>query len=185
MNIWNKKACIIMKKEHKNKRVRKQPLAWVLFYLRGCFRVQRNLFNYLWNLKTLILLANLREDQLLSTICESPKRKKKKNGAELWCSVSIYRGQKTKKYAWIIRIWIRTHPFVKKSKRVCLIITRRPLGQSPNHGNLALLECRSALQKCRIGPMASNTLSCSSAVWTHLLGFFGPSLYLDAFSSSV
>ena len=51
-----------MMKEHKNKMVRKQPITWALFYLRGRFRVQRNLFNYLWNLKTLILLANPKEE---------------------------------------------------------------------------------------------------------------------------
>ena len=61
---------------------------------------------------------------------------------------------------------------------VCLIITRRPLGQSPSHEN-------SALQKCQIGPMAPNTLSCSGAVQTPLLGFFYQSLYLDMFSSFV
>ena len=84
------------------------------------------------------------------------------------------------------------HLFVKRSKRVCIIVTRRPLGQSPRHGNLELLKCRLALQKCRlalqmcrIGPMAPNALSCLGAVWTPLLGFFGWSLYLDMFSSFV
>ena len=46
------------KKSIKIKGFRKQPLAWTLFYLRGCFRVQRNLFNYLWNLKTLASIEN-------------------------------------------------------------------------------------------------------------------------------
>ena len=68
---------------------------------------------------------------------------------------------------------------------VCLIITRKSLGQSPSHENSALLECSLALQKCRIGLMASNTLSCLGAVRTPLLGFFVWSLYLDAFSSSI
>ena len=68
--------------KHKTERVRKQPLAWALFYLRGRFRVERNLFNYLWNLKTLILLANLKEDWEISAIWESQnicllERKKK------------------------------------------------------------------------------------------------------------
>ena len=87
----------------------------------------------------------------------------------------------------MIRVWIWTHLFAKRLKKVCLIVTRRPLGQSPSHENLALLECHSAttLQKCRIGPMAPNALSCSGAIWTPLLGFFAWSLYLDAFSSSV
>ena len=80
-----------------------------------------------------------------------------------------------------VRVWIRTHPFAKRSKRVCLIVTWRPLGQNPSHENSALLVCHLALQKCRIGPMARNTLSCSGAVWTPLLGFFGRSLYLGAF----
>ena len=48
------------KKSIKIKGFRKQPLAWTLFYLRGCFRVQRNLFNYLWNLKTLASTENRR-----------------------------------------------------------------------------------------------------------------------------
>ena len=65
------------------------------FFFRGYFRVQRNFFNYLWNLKTLILVANIRKDQLISVICESPKRmslKVCKKSVELWSSVSIYRG---------------------------------------------------------------------------------------------
>ena len=50
-----------------------------------------------------------------------------------------------------------------------------PLGKNPPQGNLAFLECRLALQKCHIGPMAPNALSCSGAVWTPLLGFLtGP-----------
>ena len=82
----------------------------------------------------------------------------------------------------MIRVWIRLHPFAKRSKRVCIIITRRPLGQSPAKGNLALLECCSALQKCRIGFWRPNVLSCSSAIWSLL---FNRSLYLDVFSISV
>ena len=57
--------------------------------------------------------------------------------------------------------------------------------KSPHDGNLALLECRSALQKCRIGSWRSNALPCSGAIWSLLLGFFGWSLYLDVFSTSV
>ena len=68
---------------------------------------------------------------------------------------------------------------------MCFIVTRKPLGQSPSHENSALLECCSTLQKCQIGPMAPNTLSCSGAVQTPLLGFFCQSLYLDMFSSFV
>ena len=85
----------------------------------------------------------------------------------------------------MIRVWIRLHPFAKRSKMVCIIVTQRPLGQSPTKGNSALLECRSALQKCQIGLWTPNILSRLGAVWTPLLGFFGRSLYLDTFSSSV
>ena len=62
----------------------------------------------------------------------------------------------------MIRVWIRPHPFAKRSKMVCSIITRRLLGQSPHDGN-----------------------SCLGAIWSLLLGFFGQSLYLDMFSSSI
>ena len=75
---------------------------------------------------------------------------------------------------------------------MCIIVTRRPLSQSPHDGNSALLECCSAfpmchstLQKCRIGSWRPNTLSCSGAIWSLLLGFFGRSLYLDVFLTSV
>ena len=47
-----------------------------------------------------------------------------------------------------MRIW--TYPFVKRLKRVCLIITWRELGQSPKGCHSALSKCHSALQKCRI-----------------------------------
>ena len=75
-------------------------------FLRGCFRVQRNLFNNLWNLKTLILAANIREDQQVLAIWEPQNvclLERKKKGAELWDSVSIYRGQKTLKnrHGWL------------------------------------------------------------------------------------
>ena len=85
----------------------------------------------------------------------------------------------------MIRVWIRPHPFAKRSKRVCIIVTRRPLGQSPTKGNSALLECCSALQKCRIGSWMPNALPCLGAIWTLLLVFLGQSLYLDVFSTSV
>ena len=113
-----------------------------------------------------------------------PERRKK--GAELWGSVSIYRGQKTLKnrhgrlgceFGCIL--------FVKRSKKVCLIITWRSLGESPTKENLALLECRSALQKCQIGSWTPNALLCLGVIWTPLLGFFELSLHLDVFSFSV
>ena len=72
------------------------------------------------------------------------------------------------------RTWIETHPFAKRSKRVCLIITRRALGQSPKGGNSALLKCHSALQKCQMGSWTPNVFPCSGAFWTLLLGFFDP-----------
>ena len=68
---------------------------------------------------------------------------------------------------------------------VCIIVTERPLGQSQHDGNSALLECRSALQKCRIGYWRPNALSCLGAIWSLLLEFLGQSLYLDVFSTSV
>ena len=77
------------------------------------------------------------------------------------------------------------HPFAKRLKNVCLIVTRRPLGQSPKGENLALLESRSTLQKCRIGSWTPNALSWLGAIWTPLLRFFDSSLHLDAFSSSI
>ena len=67
---------------------------------------------------------------------------------------------------------IRTHPSTKRSKRVCLIVTQRALGQSPKEGNSALLKCRLALQKCWSAEQCSwmpYTLSC--AFWTLLLRF--------------
>ena len=85
----------------------------------------------------------------------------------------------------MIRVWIQTHPLAKRLKRACIIVTRRLLGQSPTKGNSALLECRSALQKCWIGSWRPNVLSCSGAIWSLFLGFFGWSLYLDVFSTSV
>ena len=77
------------------------------------------------------------------------------------------------------------HPLAKRLKMVCLIVTWRPLGQSTTKGNWALLECRLALQKCQIGLWRLNPLSCSGAIWSLLLGFFGRSLYLVVFPTSV
>ena len=61
----------------------------------------------------------------------------------------------------------------------------KAIGPKPNQGKFGLLKCRSALQKCRIGSWRLNALSCSGAIWSLLLGFFGQSLYLDVFSTSV
>ena len=101
----------------------------------------------------------------------------KKKGTELWGSVSIYRGQRTLKNRHERLGCKSKHILLRQNrKKLCLIITRRPLGQSPKYGNSALLECHSALQNCRIGLWTPNTLSCSGAIWTPLLGFFLPVL---------
>ena len=55
-----------------------------------------------------------------------------------------------KKIAPKCRMRIETHRSTKRSKRVCLIVTRRALAQSPKGANSALLKCCSALQKCRM-----------------------------------
>ena len=72
------------------------------------------------------------------------------------------------------RTRIGTQSFAKRSKKVCLIVTQRALGQSPKGGNLALLKCHSALQKCQMGSWTPNVLSYLGAFWTLLLGFFDP-----------
>ena len=76
------------------------------------------------------------------------------------------------------RTWIETHPFAKRSKMVCLVVTRRALGQSTKGGNSALL-------KCWMGSWTLNAFPCSGEFWTLLLGCFDRSLHLDVFSSSV
>ena len=111
--------------------------------------------------------------------------KRKKKSAELWDSVPIYRGQKTLKNRYGRLGFESVHILLRKGRKGCLIITRRPLGQSPQDGNLAFQMCRLALQKCWIGSWRLNALSCSGAIWSLLLGFFGRSLYLDVFSTSV
>ena len=83
------------------------------------------------------------------------------------------------------RTQIGTHPFPKRLKRVCLIVTQRPLGQSPKEANSTLLKCHSTLQKCKMGSWTPNALPCSGTFWTLLLGFFDRSLHLDVFSSFV
>ena len=60
-------------------------------------------------------------------------------------SLYLQRPEDSKKQAWTIRMRIQTHPSAKRSKRVCFIVTRRALGQSPEGGNLALLKCRMVL----------------------------------------
>ena len=75
------------------------------------------------------------------------------------------------------------HPFVKRLKRVCLIVTRRELGQSPKGGHSALLKCRLALQKCRMVLLDAK----HSFVFGYVLDspfrvFLIWSLYIDVFS---
>ena len=45
----------------------------------------------------------------------------------------------------MIKMQIWTHPSVKRLKRVCLIVTRRELGQSPKGDHSALLKCQMVL----------------------------------------
>ena len=103
--LWIKKDMHYHKRKHKGKErvIENTLLHEHSLFSRGCFRVQRNLFNYLWNLKTLILVANIREDQPISTIWEPQNiclPKCRKRGDELWDSIFFfffYRGQKTLK----------------------------------------------------------------------------------------
>ena len=79
--------------------IRNNLLRGALFFLRGYFRVQRNLCNYLWNLKTLswenirMGIENMRnlgvwESVSLESVKECPR----------FCDlISIYRGWKTLK----------------------------------------------------------------------------------------
>ena len=108
-----------------------------------------------------------------------------KKCAELWGSFSIYRGQRALKNRFGRLGFESERILLRRSKRVYIIITQRKFGQSPNHENSALLECCSALQKCQIGFWRPNALLCSGVIWYFLLGFFGQSLYLDVFSTSV
>ena len=62
------------------------------------------------------------------------------------------------------------HPFAKRSKKGVPYRHPKAVGPKPT--------------SWKFGPVAPNTFSCSGAVWTPLLGFFGRFLYLDAFSSS-
>ena len=73
---------------------------------------------------------------------------------------------------------IRTHLSTKKSKRMCLIGTRRELGQSPKRCHSALWKCRSTLQKCQMVLLDTNALSCSHTFWTPFLVFFESGLAL-------
>ena len=73
---------------------------------------------------------------------------------------------------------IGTRLFAKKLKRVCLIGTRRELGQSPKECNSALLKCRSALQKCRMVLLGANRTFVFGCVLDPFLGFLEPVLAL-------
>ena len=75
-------------------------------------------------------------------------------------------------------MWIETRLFAKKLKRVCLIGTRRELGQSPKECNSALLKCRSALQKCRMVLLGVDRTFVFGCVLDPFLGFLKPVLAL-------
>ena len=138
-------------------------------FLRGYFRVQRNLFNYLWNIKTLISTANIREgickyEQFESLkVCASQSVQKVP-----WIMRSnlyLQRWENSKKKAWTIKIRIWTHPFAKRLKRVCLIVTRRELGQSPKGGHSALQKCHSVLLDAKHSSMCGCVLDSLSRVF--------------------
>ena len=83
------------------------------------------------------------------------------------------------------RIRIRMRLFAKKSKRMCLIVTWRELGQSPQgchsalwKGRSALWKGRSALQKCRMALLDANHAFHVRVRFRLLLGFLEPSLAL-------
>ena len=81
---------------------------------------------------------------------------------------------------------IRTHPSTKRSKMVCLIVTRRELGQSRKGSHPALLKCCSALQKCRRVLLDAERSFVFGCVLDSLFRvFLTQSLYLDVFSSLV
>ena len=77
-------------------------------FRRGCFRVQRNLFSYLWNLKTQASIENQRGEQKIWAVWE-PKACASQSVeifffslegekcAELWDASSIYRGWNAEK----------------------------------------------------------------------------------------
>ena len=120
-------------------------------FLRGCFRVQINLFNYLWNLKTLILEANIKEDQQISAIWEPQNvclLERRKKGAELWDLVSIYRDQKTLKNR---HGWLGCEfgcILLRKDRKDALYRHPKGVRPKPKRRKFGLLKCRSALQKC-------------------------------------
>ena len=123
-----------------------------LFFLRGYFRVQTNLCNYLWNLKTLTW-KNIRDgDQKYENFecvrkCLSQSVKTNVLNFKIQ-SLFIEVGM-LKKQAMMGRMRIGMRFSTKKSKRMCLIITQRELDQNPKGCHSALWKCQSALQKCR------------------------------------
>ena len=116
-------------------------------FLIVCFRVQRNLFNYLWNLKTLISIANIKKDQQISAIWESQNvclSECKKKSSQLWDLISIYRGGKTLKHR---------HGRLKcDSRRILMWKGKKECALSSPKGSWAKAQKggHSALQKCRM-----------------------------------
>ena len=96
------------KEKHKNKRVRKQPLAWAHFVLEMMFYGSKKFAQFSLKPKNPNLgRSTQREDKKIWAIWEpktyASQSVEKKNDVELWGSVSIYRDQKTLKnrYGWL------------------------------------------------------------------------------------
>ena len=88
------------------------------------------------------------------------------------CNLYLQRWENYKKQAWTIKMRIQTHPSAKRSKSVCIIVTRRELGQSPKGGHSALLKCRSALQKCQMMHLDTERSSVFGCVLDSLFSVF-------------
>ena len=132
-------------------------------FLRGCFRVQRNLFSYLWNLKTLILAANLRKDQQISAIWEPqnvclPECKKKV--PELWDPVSIYRGWKTLKNR---HRWLKCEfkpNLLRKGQKGMHYHHPKSIGPKPKKGKFSPFKVPFSTPKVPNGALGHRTFFC-------------------------
>ena len=129
-------------------------------FLRGCFRVQRNLFSYLWNLKTLILAANLKEDQQILAIWESQNvcfSECRKKCAELWDSVSIYRGQKTLKSSPKVQNANRDSSFCEKIEKGVPYRHPKGVGPKPKRSQFGTFEVPFGTPKVPNGALGCQT----------------------------
>ena len=72
------------------------------------------------------------------------------------------------------RTRIGTQSFAKRSKKVCLIVTQRALGQSPKGGNLALLKVLFDTPKVSNGLLDTKCSSMFGCILDLLIGFFDP-----------